>query len=330
MANIILDAMGGDNAPAAQVTGAVAALDEVKADVYLSGRKEEIEKLLDGFTHPRLHILDAPDVIEMGAKPVVACRKYPDSSLMVGMRFTKEKENSVFISAGNSGAVMTAAVMVLERIPGIIRPAIAVVTPGIKHSFVLLDAGANTSCSWQLLCQFAVMGSICAELILKKNNPKIGLLSNGSEPGKGTDAVVAANKALTETGLNFTGNIEGNDIFNGVCDCIVCDGFVGNIILKAAEGLGTAFKNSVSSGSRFKIFRTIAKRAMKKIFMKFDYTEYGATYLLGLKDSVLVTHGVANAKAITNAIIAAENEMNVGVNKKIAVEINKYAAVLNL
>lgn len=330
MANIILDAMGGDNAPAAQVAGAVDALELVRADIYLAGRKDEIEKILDGFTHPRLHILHAPDVIEMGAKPAVACRRYPDSSLMAGMRFAKENDNSVFISAGNSGAVMTAAVMVLERIPGIIRPAIAVVTPGIKHPFVLLDAGANTNCSWQHLSQFAVMGSICTELVLKKNNPRIGLLSNGSEPGKGTDAVVVANKALAETGLNFIGNIEGNDIFNGVCDCIVCDGFVGNIILKAAEGLGTTLKNSVSSGSRFKVFNQIAQRVMQKIFVKFDYTEYGAARLLGLKDSVFVTHGAANAKTMTNALIAAENEMDAGINSKISVEINKYSAVMSL
>jgi len=330
MADIILDAMGGDHAPAAQVAGAVAALDKVEADIYLSGKKDEIEKELEGFTHPRLHILHAPEVIHMAAKPVVACRKQPDSSLMVGMRFAKEKEDSVFVSAGNSGAVMTAAVLVLERIPGILRPAITVVTPGIKHPFVLLDAGANTSCSWQQLCQFALMGSICAELIMKKKNPKIGLLSNGSEPGKGTDAVVAANKALSETDLNFIGNIEGNDILDGVCDCIVCDGFVGNIILKFAEGFGSALKCGVSSGSRLKIFGKIAKRVMKKIFAKFDYTEYGATYLLGLKKSVLVTHGRANEKAIMNAIIAAEAEIDVGINKKIAAEINKYADVLNL
>jgi len=330
MADIILDAMGGDNAPAAQVAGAVAALDKVKADIYLSGKNDKINKALDGFTHPRLHILHASEVIKMADKPVVACRKHPDSSLMVGMRFAKKSKESVFISAGNSGAVMTAAVMVLERIPGIIRPAIAVVTPGIKHPFVLLDLGANINCSWQQLCQFALMGSICAELIMKKENPKIGLLSNGSEPGKGTDAVVAANKVLAETDLNFIGNIEGNDILDGVCDCIVCDGFVGNIILKFAEGFGSALKHGVSSGSRLKIFGKIAQRVMKKIFTKFDYTEYGATYLLGLQGSVLVTHGRANEKAIMNAIIAAEAELNVEINKKISAEINKYEDVLNL
>ncbi|MBA3066510.1 phosphate acyltransferase PlsX [bacterium] len=330
MADIILDAMGGDNAPAAQVAGAVAALDKIKADIYLAGRKDEIEKLLNGFTHSRLHILNAPDIIEMDAKPVVACRKYPDSSLMVGMRFAKERENSVFVSAGNSGAVMTAAVMVLERISGIIRPAIAVVTQGINHPFVMLDAGANTNCSWQQLCQFAVMGGICAEQLIKKSNPRIGLLSNGSESCKGTDAVVAANKALLETELNFIGNIEGNDILNGVCDCIVCDGFVGNIILKFAEGFGSALKHGMSSGSRFHLLKKIAKSVMKKIFTKFDYTEYGATYLLGLKGSVLVTHGRANEKAIMNAIIAAEGEINTGINKKISEEINKYTAVMSL
>ncbi len=174
------------------------------------------------------------------------------------------------------------------------------------------------------------MGSICAELILKKSNPRIGLLSNGSEPGKGTDAVVAANKALSETELNFIGNIEGNDILDGACDCIVCDGFVGNIILKFAEGFGSALKHGINSGSRLKVFGKIAKRVMKKIFVKFDYTEYGATYLLGLKESVLVTHGRANEKAIMNAIIAGEAEIDLGINKKIAAEINKYVAVLNL
>ena len=330
MGNIVLDVMGGDNAPGAQVRGAVEAIDSVSSDIYLAGRENEIKALLKGFTHPRLHVINAPQIIKMDDKPAAACRKYPDSSLMKGMRFTREHRDSVFISAGNSGAVVASAVLVLERIPGILRPAIAVVARGVKGPFVILDAGATTNNCWQQLYQFAVMGNICASLILKKDNPRIGLLSNGSEPGKGTDAVVAANKALSESGLNFIGNIEGGDVLTGVCDCVVCDGFVGNILLKLAESFSEVLHTGFHSGSKFSLFRKFGKGFLKKMLRKFDYTEYGATYLLGLNGSVMVTHGRANEKAIANAVSAAEEEIQAGISAAIAEEISKYSDKLDL
>jgi len=330
LGNIVLDVMGGDYAPGVQVRGALEALEEVSSDIYLAGPENKIREILKDFIHPRLHIIDAPDVIQMDAKPAVACRKYPDSSMMKGMRFIKENKNSVFISAGNSGAVMTSAVMVLERIQGILRPAIAVVARGVKGPFVLLDAGANTNCNWQHLYQFAVMGSICAALITKKSNPSVGLLSNGSEPGKGTDAVVAANKVLSESDLNFIGNIEGGDVLTGACDCIVCDGFVGNILLKLAESFSEVLSTGFNSGSKFSLFKKLGRGFLKKMLSKFDYTEYGATYLLGLNGSVMVTHGRANEKAIENSILAAEEEIKAKVSFTIAKEISKYSGILDI
>lgn len=326
MGNIVLDVMGGDNAPYAQITGAVSALDKVSSGIYLVGNEGTIRKILKGFNHPRLHIIHASQIIKMDDKPALACKKYPDSSMMVGMRFLKENPNSTFISAGNSGAIMASAVMVLERTPGILRPAIAVVAQGIKAPFVLLDAGANTNCNWKHLCQFALMGSICASIILKIPEPRVGLLSNGMESSKGTDAVVAANNILKTVDLNFVGNIEGGDVLAGVCDCVVCDGFVGNILLKFAEGFAEAVKKSFSSGTDESILSKLSKGFVKKLFSRFDYSEYGASFLIGLNGNVMVTHGIANEKAIMNAIIAGETEIDARINDVIAQEVKKYSA----
>jgi len=330
MGNIVLDVMGGDNAPHAQVSGAVSALDNVSSEIHLVGDGAVIRKILKGFKHPRLHIVHASQVIRMDDKPARACKRYPDSSIMVGMKFLKENPESVFISAGNSGALMAAAVIVLERIPGILRPAIAVMARGIKQPFVLLDAGANTSCDWKQLCQFALMGSVCASVILKIPQPRVGLLSNGKEDSKGTDAVVAANGVLKKADLNFVGNIEGGDVLSGKCDCVVCDGFVGNILLKFAEGFGTVIKKSISSGSKDSFLDRITGSFAQKLFKRFDYSEYGATFLVGLNGTVMVTHGIANEKAITNAVISAEAEIEARVNEAIASEIKKYSILMEL
>ncbi|MFH1352302.1 MAG: phosphate acyltransferase PlsX [bacterium] len=330
MGNIVLDVMGGDNAPHAQVAGAVSALDNVSSEIYLVGDGAVIRKILRGFKHPRLHIVHASQVIKMDDKPARACKKYPDSSIMVGMKFLKENPASIFISAGNSGALMAAAVIVLERIPGILRPAIAVMARGIKEPFVLLDAGANTNCDWKQLCQFALMGSICASVILKISEPRIGLLSNGQEDSKGTDAVVAANNVLKKSDLNFVGNVEGGDVLSGKCDCVVCDGFVGNILLKFAEGFAGAVRKSFGSGSKDSFISRLSVGFAKKLFKRFDYSEYGATFLVGLNGNVMVTHGIANEKAIMNAVISAEPGIAARLNETIAREIKKYSVLMEL
>ncbi|MCD6413950.1 MAG: phosphate acyltransferase PlsX [Elusimicrobia bacterium] len=332
MTKIALDVMGGDNAPYAQINGAVAAIDKVSSDIYLVGDEGRIREILNGFRHPRLKIIHASQVICMDDKAASSCRKYPDSSLMVGMRFIKGKSGAAFISAGNSGAVMASAVMVLERIPKILRPAIAVIAKGVKKPFVLLDAGANTNCSWRHLVQFAVMGSIIAGAVFRIKNPKVALLSNGSEDVKGPEAVVKANRVLRESDLYFVGNIEGGDVLSGICDCIVCDGFVGNAILKFAEGFaGIVKKNlSSSSGGLFsKLGKKFAKGFAKKFFKKFDYSEYGASILAGLKGNVLITHGIADEKTIANAIIAAESEIEGKINLRIAEKISGYESILS-
>ncbi len=334
MTKIVLDVMGGDNAPYAQINGALMAIEKVSSEIYLVGDEGRIREILGDFSHPRLKIIHASQVICMDDKAAASCRRYPDSSVMVGMRFVKGKSDAAFISAGNSGAVMAAAVMVLERIPGILRPAIAVIAKGVKKPFVLLDAGANTNCSWKHLVQFAVMGSICASTVFKIQNPKVALLSNGSEDVKGTDSIVLANRALRESDLYFVGNIEGGDILSGVCDCIVCDGFVGNVVLKFAEGFADVVRKSFSSSTPSGFFsamtKKLAKRFAKKLFKKFDYSEYGASILVGLKDNVLITHGIADEKAIANAIIAAEAEIEGKINSKIEEKIGKYGSIVNL
>ncbi|MCD6423310.1 MAG: phosphate acyltransferase PlsX [Elusimicrobia bacterium] len=327
MPEIFLDAMGGDFAPEYPVKGAVRAVSKISSNLFLVGNESEIKKILGDFSHPRLKIIHASQKIAMDEKPAIACKKYPDSSIMVAMRKVKETPNSIFISAGNSGAVVAAACMTLERIPGVLRPAISIIAKGIVAPFILVDGGANVSCNWKHLFQFGIFAHACAKEFLGISNPRVALLSNGSEPTKGTEEIIKAHEALKKSSLNFIGNVEGNEVFSGNFDCLICDGFVGNVLLKFAEGFAKTIKNIVSSGKKISFAKIFLKKFAKKLFKKFDYTEYGASFLLGLKGSVMVTHGIADEIAIMNAIISSEKGDG-KISDIIAEEINKNKDIL--
>ncbi|NLY75454.1 MAG: phosphate acyltransferase PlsX [Firmicutes bacterium] len=313
---IAIDAMGGDYAPEEVVKGAILACRELDASVILVGDENLISAILDkqSISGLKLEICHTTEVIGMDEHPAVAVKKKKDSSLVVANRLVKEGKASAVISAGNTGAAMSASLLTLGRIKGINRPAIASPMPTAAGVSVLLDAGANADCDPENLAQFALMGSIYAEKVFGIRNPRVGLLSIGEEETKGNKLTVAAHQLLKNSGLNFIGNIEGRHVHNGECDVIVCDGFVGNIVLKLSEGLAgvligqikTAFtQNPLALAGAF-----LAKNAFTSIKRKMDYTEYGGAPLLGLNGISMISHGRSNAKAIKNAIKAAIKAVN--------------------
>ncbi len=321
---IAIDAMGGDYAPEETVKGAVSACREFGAEVILVGNEAKIGSVLKNqpVSGLKLEIQNTTEVIEMGEHPANAVRKKKDSSLVVANRLVKEGAAAAVISAGNTGAAMSASLLVLGRIKGVNRPAIASPMPTNTGVSVLLDAGANADCDPDNLVQFALMGSIYAEQVFGLPKPRIGLLSIGEEETKGNKLTVETHQLLKQSGLNFIGNIEGRDVHHGACEVIVCDGFVGNIVLKLSEGLASALfgqiktalaKNPITLTGAF-----LAKSAFKSIKGKMDYTEYGGAPLLGLNGISMISHGRSNAKAIKNAIRAAVKAVDEDVVGKIA------------
>lgn len=303
--------MGGDYAPKEVVLGSVAACRELGADVILVGDEAAIKKELAdaSLTGLKLEIEPASEVIGMGEHPANAVKHKKDSSLVVANRLVKEGRADAVISAGNSGAAMTASLLILGRISGVKRPALASPMPTKKGVSVLLDAGANADCDPENLLQFAMMGSIYAELVLGLPHPRIGLLSIGEEETKGNKLIVESHQLLKESGLNFIGNIEGIDVHRGACEVIVCDGFVGNIVLKLSEGLATVLfgwvKEAITANFQTKLGGLMIKGSMKKLIARMDYSEYGGVPLLGVNGLSLIGHGRSNAKAIKSAIRAA-------------------------
>lgn len=326
---IAVDAMGGDFAPEEVVNGAILACRDLGAEVILVGDEKRIVDLLK--THSvsglKLEIKNATEVIEMGDHPAQAVKKKKDSSLVVANRLVKEGIAAAVISAGNTGAAMSASLLTLGRIKGIDRPAIASPMPTTKGVSVLLDAGANADCDPENLVQFALMGSIYAEQVFGFPNPRVGLLSIGEEETKGNKLTVEAHQLLKQSGINFIGNIEGRDVHHGECEVIVCDGFVGNIVLKLSEGLAGALFGQIKRALTENWISTagalLAKGAFKNLKSRMDYTEYGGAPLLGLNGISIISHGSSNAKAIKNAIRAAIKAVNEDVVGKIAMSLNK-------
>lgn len=311
---IAVDAMGGDQAPKEAVLGAVWAAKEEKIAVVLVGKSEEINRELsqcEDFPSELITIKEAREVVEFSDHPAVAVRKKRDSSIVVANLLVKNGEAGAVISAGSTGAAMTASLFILGRIHGIARPAIAIPLPTPNGVTVLLDAGANAENDPIDLLQFGIMGSIYAEAILGVSSPKIGLLSIGEEETKGTKLIQETHQLFKESNLDFIGNIEGNDLPLGRCEVVVCDGFVGNVILKFAEGMATSLfqmmKAALMSSTLTKIGALIIKPSLKKLKDSFDYSEYGGAPLLGVKGISLISHGRSDAKAFKNAIIAAAN-----------------------
>lgn len=309
---LALDAMGGDNAPAAIVEGAIEALTENKElSVILVGDEESVRNELAKHRHDGLSVSvkHASETVEMDDSPLTALRRKKDSSIRVAIDLVKSGKADAMVSAGNSGVVMATALFVLGKIPGVERPAIAAIMPGLKHHFVLLDAGANVDCKPVHLQQFAIMGEAYARFIFDIKSPKVALLSIGEEDAKGNELTKETFKLIKDSHLNFTGNIEGSEIFSGEADVVVCDGFVGNITLKVSEGLAETIEKMLRSEILEKAEGTESAGFLKKSFQNFkermDYSEYGGAPLLGISKPCIISHGKSSAKAIKNAIKVA-------------------------
>lgn len=329
---IAVDAMGGDNAPCPNIDGAIAAIEnkdigqavrKQKIEIVLIGKKDVLKKELVSRRVSALpvEIKDATQVIGMDEAPIEACRKKLDSSIVVGIMMLKDKLVDAFVSPGNSGAVMAAAVLYLERLKGVRRPAIATVFPTLKQPCVIVDVGANTECKSKHLFQFAMMGGPYVKYIFKRRIPRVAILSMGREEGKGNTVTQAAYRLLMKSNLNFIGNIEGCDIIKGAADVIVCDGFVGNIILKFGESIAESIidllRQEIQKSTIRKIGAGIMKGAFRDVKKRIFYEEIGGAPLLGVNGACIICHGSASAKAIMNAINIAAEFVEQDVNKHI-------------
>lgn len=312
---IVVDAMGGDYAPQEPVAGAVLAVKKFSdIHIVLVGFRDLLEAELAKHDYPkdRISIVPTTEVIEMNEAPATAIRKKKDSSITVGASLVKSKEAEAFVSSGNTGAAMAAGLLKIGRIKGIKRPAIATVMPNTKDLTVVLDSGANVDVGPEELTQFAMMGHIFAEKVLRKAHPRIGLLSIGEEEHKGNKLTHNTYTMLQNSNLNFIGNVEGRDIFKNTVDVVVCDGFVGNIVLKTTEGIASTIfkflKEEIAASKLAKIGALFLKPALKRLKKRLDYSEYGGAPLLGLQGIVIISHGSSNAWAIYNAVrIARES-----------------------
>lgn len=327
---IVLDAMGGDHIPHVPVEGAVMAVkDFPDVHIILVGIEDQIKAELAKYEYPqeRISIVHASEIIDMGESPATAIRQKKDSSIVVGATLVKNGEAEGFVSAGSTGACMAASLLKIGRLKGVNRPPIATVFPNIKDQTVVLDAGANVDIGPEELVQFAIMGSIFAERILKKPNPRVGLLNIGEEEHKGNKLTHETFPLLQKAPINFVGNVEGRDIFKGDIDVVVCDGFIGNAVLKTAEGTAdvifTILKEEIFKSPMAKLGAIFLKSALRGVKARLDYTEYGGAPLLGLKGVSIISHGSSNAWAIRNAIRIARESMVNNLTEIIAENMSK-------
>lgn len=305
---IALDAMGTDRHPAVEVEGAVQALRDLPGafELILVGDEARISAELKrhDYERGRLRVVHATDVIEPGEPAVTAVRRKPSSSIVVGLKLQKDGEADAFVSAGSTGAVMAASLFLFRALPGVDRPAVGTILPTTVQPCLLIDAGANVDCKPHHLVQFARLGSIYVEDVWQRPAPRVGLLNIGEEPEKGDELTVEAHRLLRESGLNFVGNIEGRDVIRGICDVLVADGFVGNVLLK--------FYESVMGFMHGMLTTELAKHPgaldLDRLFKVFDYTEYGGAPLLGVNGVTIICHGGSPPRAICNAIrVAAQS-----------------------
>jgi len=329
---VAVDVMGGDNAPAHEVAGAVMAARQWQIPIILVGLAESVEKELTkhDVTGLDIRVVHASEVVGMQDSASDAVRKKKDSSVRVAFNLVKQGTADAVVSTGNSGATMAAGMFVLKRIPGIDRPAIATVVPNLKDQTLVLDVGGNVDCKPPHLVQFALMGSVYASQMLDKNTPRVGLLSNGEEESKGNDLTREANQCLKNTSLNYVGYTEGRDIYNGRVDVVVCDGFVGNVVLKVSEGLAeamsTMLRKELSSRLLSKLGYLLVRPALKAFRKKVDYAEYGGAPLLGIQGTAMICHGSSNPRAIMNAIKMAHDSETHQVNKKLNERLEQIRA----
>ncbi|MDD5681620.1 MAG: phosphate acyltransferase PlsX [Candidatus Omnitrophica bacterium] len=327
---IVLDAMGSDNAPMVEVDGAIQAIEEYGNEVILVGDeprlKQEIAK--HGFSSDKLTIRHASEVIEMHDPAAISVRRKRDSSIVVGMDLLKKDQADAFVSAGNTGAVVCAATLFLRLLPGVERPGIAIVIPTLKGTSVIIDVGANITSKPIHLMQYGIMADAFSRYILGKTNPTVGLLNVGEEESKGTEFIKEAHTLLSESKLNFAGNIEGRDVYAGKVDIILCDGFVGNVILKISESVADTIMQSLKQEIKANFLATIgavlSSSAFNELRRKMDYSERGGAPLLGVDGRCIISHGSSSAKAIKNALRVAAEFVRQDVNKHIVEELESY------
>ena len=318
---IAIDAMGGDNAPREIIAGALQAAAAIGPDdhIILVGQKDVIERELSG-SNPKLSIMDAPEVIGMDELPIESLRKKRKSSIAVMARIASEGLADGVISAGNTGACVAAMQMRMRNLPGVNRPGIAVVFPTFEGPVTICDVGANIACKPINLYQYAVMATIYSRHVLGVDIPKVGLMSIGSEDAKGNEVVKKAREMIkSDPAVNFIGNIEGRDIFKGVCDVAVCEGFVGNVILKLTEGLVDGLFKAIKHELMQEKLRLALKfkPVMERIYRKYDYNEYGGAPLLGINGTAVICHGSSERRTIKNAILASLKYHTEKINDKI-------------
>lgn len=334
---VALDAMGGDNAPGETVLGAVQAAREYGIGVYLVGREDVLKAELakHDTTGLDLPIVHTDEFIAMDEHdPAKAVRRMPGASMNVALQQVRDGKAIGAVSAGNSGAMLAASFVTLKRIEGVKRPALGGVLPTRNGVCLVIDLGANTDCKPEFLEQFALMGSIYMERIFHVKSPRVALLANGEEEGKGNQQVQETHALLKASagtlGLNFIGNVEGRDIPAGSADVIVCDGFVGNVVLKLSEGLAdTLFgmiRTEMTSSLPKKLAAAVLKPGLKNIAKRLDYAEYGGIPLLGINGAAIVSHGRSNAKAIKNALRVARETAETNVAGAISEGLSKLEA----
>ena len=330
---IAVDAMGGDNAPKVEVAGAVAAARDFAIPVILVGDRDLLNAELQQHNVAGLDISihHASEVVGMHDSASDAIRKKKDSSIRVAYELVKAGQADAVVSAGNSGATMAAGMFVLKRLNGIDRPAIAQIFPTLTGHTVVLDIGGNVDCKPLHLVQFAIMGEVYAHHMLGIDSPRVGLLSNGEEESKGNELTRESNQILKEIAFDYEGYIEGRDIFAGKVDVVVCDGFVGNIVLKLSEGLaeavGSMLKEEFKKSIVYKLGYLLARPAFAKFKKKVDYAEYGGAPLLGINGVGMICHGGSNIKAIRNAVRFASEYAAKGVNGQMAEKLQENFSI---
>jgi glycerol-3-phosphate acyltransferase PlsX len=333
---VAVDAMGGDHAPAEIVRGALRAATELHIPVLLVGRRELLEDELariegpESVSRARVVVVDAREVVEMDEHPANAVRAKRDSSVVRTCALVAQRRAVAAVSAGNSGAVLAAALFSVKRIPGIARPAIGALLPSRGTPTFMLDVGANTDCKPEWLVQFAVMGAVYARTMMGVDSPRVGLLSNGEEADKGSRLVQETYPLLQAAAVRFIGNVESKELFTGACDVAVCDGFVGNIALKTAEGVGeylfATLRDEAMSSTAAKIGAVLLKPRLRAIRDRVDYRRTGGALLLGVAAEVVIAHGRSDALAVMNAIRVAADAARRNVSATIAAELGAIAA----
>ena len=334
---IAVDAMGGDSPLTVQIEAALQAISELGTDIVLIGAEDQIKEVLKqhSFDQNKLRIVNSTETVEMNDSPATALRQKKNSSIKVAVDLLATGEADAVVSAGNTGATMATAKFVLKSVEGIERPAIATLMPSIhrNHPFVLLDIGANTDCKPLYLFQFALMGDAYARTLLHLDNPRVALLNNGEEEGKGYLQLKETYDLLKQSTLNFTGNIEGKSMFKDIVDVVVCDGFIGNIALKVAEGtfdfVRSVLREEVDNTLLAKIGYQAMRGPFRALRQRADYSEVGGAPLLGVNGIVIICHGSSRVHTIRNAIKHAQECAEQKLNEKISLEVSENLDVIN-